>query len=157
MSNESFSDITSVLAVGKAPTLGGPTLKQLKEDHDVRVVIDLNDTKSEAKAAEKVGLKYIGKKIPLIPTVAALEELSETIDREVKAGSKVYVHCHKGIYRGPTVAVAYLIYKGMNADKAIKKMKERRTSALPDIENSQRLLPRIREFESNVRKASDKS
>jgi predicted protein tyrosine phosphatase len=150
--NDGFSNITSVIAVGKAHTHGGPTLKQLKEDHGVGVVVDLNDVKSEAKAAEKLGLKYIGKRISLVPTTADLEFLSKTIDEEVKSGRKVYVHCHKGIYRGPTVAVAYLVYKGMKTDDAIKKMKDHRPIALPDIEHSQRLLPRIREFESTIRK-----
>lgn len=126
-------------------------MRQLKEDHKVGAVVDLNDVKSESKAAEKVGLKYIGKRIPMVPTIAALESLSEAIDREVNNGKKVYVHCHQGVYRGPTVAVAYLIYKGMKASDAIRKTKERRPTALPDIEQSQRLLPRIREFESKVR------
>lgn len=150
--NDGFSDITSVIAVGKAHTHGGPTLKQLKEDHGIGVVVDLNDVKSEAKAAEKMGLKYIGKRISMVPTTADLEFLSRTIDEEVKSGRKVYVHCHQGIYRAPTVAVAYLIYKGMRADKAIEKTREHRPTALPDIEHSQRLLPRIREFESTIRK-----
>lgn len=151
--DKGFSDVTSVLSVGKAPTHGGPTLKQLKEDYGVGAVVDLNDVKSEAKAAAKVGLNYIGKRIPLVPTVEVLESLSEAIDREVKTGKKVFVHCHKGIYRGPTVAVAYLIYKGMDADAAVKKTKDHRPTALPDIEHSQRLLPRIREFESKIRKS----
>jgi protein-tyrosine phosphatase len=150
--NDGFSDITTYLAVGKARTHGGPTLKQLKEDHDVGALVDLNEVKSEAKDAKKIGLKYIGKRVPLVPTAADLEFLSQAIDQEVKAGRKVYVHCHKGIYRGPTVAVAYLIYKGMKTDDAIKKMKDHRPSALPDIEHSQRLLPRIREFESTIPK-----
>jgi hypothetical protein len=151
-STDGFSDVTSLLAVGKAHTHGGPTLKELKEDYGVGAVVDLNDVKSEAKAAEKLGLKYIGKRISLVPTTADLDFLSRTIDEEVKSGRKVYVHCHQGIYRAPTVAVAYLIYKGMKADKAIKKTREHRPIALPDIEHSQRLLPRIKEFESTIRK-----
>jgi hypothetical protein len=149
--NDGFSDITSEIAVGKARTHGGPTLKQLKEDHGVGVVVDLNAVKSEAKDAEKLGLKYIGRRVSLVPTTNDLEFLSRAIDQEVRSGRKVFVHCHQGIYRAPTVAVAYLIYKGMKADAAIKKTQKHRPAALPDIEHSQRLLPRIREFESSIR------
>ncbi len=126
-------------------------MAQLKEEHGIEVVLDLNDKKSEAKTAERSGLKYIGRKTPFIPTPSALEELSKAIDKEVQAGQKVYVHCHKGIYRAPTVAVAYLIYKGMTTDAAVKKVKERRPSALPGIENSQKLIPALNTFEEKLR------
>ena len=65
---DGFSDVANLLAVGKAHSHGGPTLRQLKEDHAVGTVVGLNDVKSEAKAAEKIGLKYIGRKIPMVPT-----------------------------------------------------------------------------------------
>ena len=126
-------------------------MKQLKEDHDVEVVIDLNDTKAEAKAAEKAGLKYIGKKTPFIPTVAILESLAKTIDREIKAGRKVYVHCHQGVFKGPTAAVAYLVYKGLGAQEAVKQVKDRRPIALPGMEDSKRLMPLLMRYESKVR------
>ena len=155
--DEGFTDITTFLAVGKADTHGGPTMKQLKEEHGIEVVLDLNDKKSEAKVAERSGLKYIGKKTPFIPTPSALEELSKTIDKEIQTGQKVYVHCHKGIYRAPTVAVAYLIYKGMKTNEAVKMVKERRPSALPGIEDSQRLIPTLKAFESNVRTSAKPS
>ena len=156
-SDESYSDITSLLAVGKADTHGGPTLKQLKQEHNVEVIIDLNDTKSEAKEAERTGLKYVGKKLPMVPTPSALESLSKTIDQEVKAGQRVYVRCHQGIYRAPTVAVAYLIYKGMKTDAAVKQVRERRPSALPGLEDSQRLLPALKQFEERSRATPKKS
>ena len=126
-------------------------MRQLKEDHAVGTVVGLNDVKSEAKAAEKIGLKYIGRKIPMVPTTVVLESLSESIDREVNAGRKVYVHCHKGIYRAPTVAVAYLVYKGLKKDEAVKQVRDRRPTSLPEIEESQKLLPALRQFERRVR------
>ncbi len=127
-------------------------MKQLKEEYKVGVVVDLNDKKSEAKAAKQVGMKYIGKRMnSLVPAPSLLEALTKTIDREVEAGQRVYVHCHKGIYRAPTVAIAYLIYKGMKTDGAVKKVKERRPSALPGIENSEKLIPMLKTFENNLR------
>ncbi len=126
-------------------------MKQLREEHKIDVVIDLNDKKSEAPKAEKSGLKYIGKKRPMVPTPAALELLSKSIDKEVQAGQRVFVHCHQGIYRAPTVAVAYLIYKGTKTDEAVRQVRKRRPLALPGMENSQRLMPALKLFESKVR------
>lgn len=125
-------------------------MKQLKEEYGIGAVLDLNDVKSEAKAAEKVGLKYIGKKTPFIPTVAILESLSKTIDREIKTGNKVFVHCHKGVYRGPTAAVAYLVYKGLTVEEAVKQVRDRRPIALPGMEDSKRLMPVLKQYESKV-------
>jgi len=150
-SDEGYSDITSFLAVGKADTHGGPTLKQLKEEHKVEVVVDLNDEKSEAQQAKRAGLRYVGKKVPMVPAPSVLESLSKTIDREVMAGQRVFVHCHQGVYRAPTVAVAYLIYKGMKTEDAVKLVKNRRPLALPGLEDSKRLMPALRDFENRVR------
>ncbi len=46
-------------------------MKQLKEEHKIDVVIDLNDKKSEAQKGEKSSLKYVGKKLPIVPTPTA--------------------------------------------------------------------------------------
>ncbi len=132
-------------------------MKQLKQEHHIEVVIDLNDKKSEAKEAERTGLKYVGKKLPMVPTASALESLSKTIDQEVRSGQRVYVHCHQGVYRAPTVAVAYLVYKGMKTDAAVKQVRERRPSAFPGLEGSQRLLPALRLFEERSRATPTKS
>ncbi len=57
-------------------------MRQLREEHGIEVVLDLNDKKSEAKVAQRSGLKYVGKKTPFIPTPSALEGLSKTIDHD---------------------------------------------------------------------------
>ncbi len=126
-------------------------MKRLKEEHQVEVVVDLNDKKSEAQQAKRVGLKYVGKKVSMVPAASVLESLSKTIDQEVRAEQRVFVHCHQGVYRAPTVAVAYLIYKGMKTDDAVKQVRSRRPLALPGIEESKRLMPVLRDFENRVR------
>ncbi len=125
-------------------------MKQLKEEYAISVVVDLNDTKAEGREAEHLGLKYFGKKLPMVPTVAAMESMAKTIDREIREGRKVFVHCHEGRYRAPTIATAYLIYKGMKIENAVKQVRARRPSALPGLENSQRLMPALGTFEKKV-------
>ena len=129
-------------------------MEELKEKHAISVVLDLNDTKAEARHAEKAGLKYIGKRIPMVPTFETMVSLSKAMDKEVRNGKKVFVHCHQGIYRGPTIAAAYLIYKGMSTQEAIKQIRDRRPSALPGIKNSQKLVPALNSFEKKIRSES---
>jgi Dual specificity phosphatase, catalytic domain len=152
--SEGFSDITSVLAVGKSEPHGGPTMKQLKEDYGVGVVVDLVLRQGESGEAQRADLTYVGKKLPMVPTPIMLESLSRTIDQEISAGRKVYVHCHEGKFRAPTVAVAYLVFKGVSVDEAVKHVRSRRDSSLPGLEESKKLLPALRLFESRIRKQS---
>ena len=58
-------------------------MKQLKEDHGVGVVVDLVVRKGESGEAQKADLKYVGKKLPMVPTPIMLESLSRTIDQEI--------------------------------------------------------------------------
>ena len=77
------------------------------------------------------------------PTLAQLDEGVVFIQRIIKAGGKVYVHCGSGVGRAPSIAAAYLIAEGYPLDEAVAKMKRVR----PFI----RLLPvqleRLREYE----------
>jgi len=47
----------------------------------------------------------------MVAATVVHESLSESIDREVNAGRKVYVHCHKGIYRAQPLLLPTLSTK----------------------------------------------
>jgi protein-tyrosine phosphatase len=77
------------------------------------------------------------------PTFAQLDEGVAFIQRIIKAGGKIYVHCGSGSGRSPSLAAAYLIAEGYPLDEAVAKIKQVR----PFI----RILPvqieRLREYE----------
>lgn len=71
-----------------------------------------------------------------------LEELSEAVDwinREIAAGKKVLVHCLVGRGRSGTVAAAYLISKGFNADEAMQRVRRHVCGAIETREQEELL------------------
>jgi len=63
------------------------------------------------------------------PTPDQMEYGVSSIEKLVKLGKKVYVHCKNGHGRSPTLVAAYLIRaRGMTRDEAEDFIKERRPS-----------------------------
>jgi len=60
------------------------------------------------------------------PTLEQLREGIAFVDRVIKDGGKVYIHCAGGIGRAPTMAAAYLANKGRTLDEAIAIIKKAR-------------------------------
>lgn len=58
-----------------------------------------------------------------IPAVGSTIGLCSSIDRTLKHGGRVAVHCHAGLGRTGTVLAAYLIYKGSDAESAIARVR----------------------------------
>ncbi len=57
----------------------------------------------------------------------SLEQLSQGvafIRQVVATGGKVYIHCHSGVGRAPTMAAAYLISQGNPVDEAIARIQQ---------------------------------
>lgn len=57
------------------------------------------------------------------PTLAQLHEGVAFIERIVGDGGKVYIHCHGGMGRAPTMAAAYFISQGLSVTAALDKIK----------------------------------
>jgi protein-tyrosine phosphatase len=82
------------------------------------------------------------------PTLEQLQQGVQRIDEEIKKGGKVYIHCHWGEGRGPTMAVAYLISQGLTLEDAIAHVKKVRTFINPTFVQ----LERLKEFEKTIKK-----
>lgn len=64
---------------------------------------------------------------------------AQLIHTLVKNGHRVLIHCKMGIHRSATMAVAYLIYSGMNKEEAIWQLKKNGPRLYGTEENHQTL------------------
>ncbi|MCE7946377.1 MAG: protein phosphatase [Chloroflexi bacterium CFX4] len=60
------------------------------------------------------------------PTQEQLQRGVEFIHEQISAGRGVYVHCAGGLGRAPTLAICYLVARGLPADEAIRFVSVRR-------------------------------
>lgn len=92
--------------------------------------------------------------IPVIdntaPTIDDLDKGVAFIREIVANGDKVYIHCHSGVGRAPTMTAAYLIAEGMSVDAAVTKVTEVRPfiRILPDQ------LARLYDYQAHVQHTS---
>jgi protein-tyrosine phosphatase len=105
------SQITAHLFLGSQYNLLG--LEKLKALGITAIVnMRMHDTYGEAVHE---GIKYLH--LPTVdntpPPLEVLIKGADFIDKEIKNGGIVYVHCRQGLGRGPTMAMAYLIKTGL--------------------------------------------
>jgi protein-tyrosine phosphatase len=84
------------------------------------------------------------------PTLDHLREGVKFIDKEIKNGGSVYVHCRYGEGRGPSMAISYLMYIGMTLDEAIAYVRKVRPFIRPTLEQ----IDRLKEFEQELRNSN---
>jgi len=65
------------------------------------------------------------------PPLDVLLKGADFIDKEIKNGGKVYIHCRQGLGRGPTMCIAYLIKTGLTYDDAYNLVRKVRTFINP--------------------------
>jgi predicted protein tyrosine phosphatase len=85
----------------------------------VRLLLD------EAKAYE-VEVKH--HRFPIgdfgLPTPGLMKTILDTIDAELQAGRKVYLHCWGGIGRTGTTVGCYLVRRGKTGEEALRQLAE---------------------------------
>lgn len=82
------------------------------------------------------------------PTLEHLRQGVKFIDEEITKGGSVYVHCRHGEGRGPSMAISYLMYKGMTFDEAIAFVRKVRPFIRPTLEQ----IDRLKEYEQELTK-----
>lgn len=80
------------------------------------------------------------------PSLAQLKQGVDFIKKQVDAGGKVYIHCHHGEGRGPTMTAAYLISTGISLDDALDQIRKVRTFIRPTLSQ----LERLKEYEALI-------
>ena len=81
--------------------------------------------------------------IPMDLLISGVEQIEQNID----LNKKVYIHCKEGVSRAPTLAVAYLIKKGMNLDDALNLIRYQR----PFINILSNQIKVLKEFEKKFK------
>lgn len=85
----------------------------------------------------------------------SLEDLSkgvEFIAHHIKRGGAVYIHCQLGEGRGPTMAAAYLISRGLTVDEAIAQLIKYRPFVQPNSSQQKRLAEWQEQYNQTSRK-----
>ena len=76
--------------------------------------------------AQKVGLEGVYQRFAVydhsIPTKEMMKDILDLIDRSIKEGSGVYVHCWGGVGRTGTVVGCYLIRHGFSSEDSLKRV-----------------------------------
>ena len=136
------SKITANLYLGGQYNIRG--LKKLKK-MGITAIVNMRTSSIYAEAKYE-GIKYLH--LPTIDqTPPALEDLikgAAFIEEEINNNGKVYIHCHHGQGRGPSMAIAYLIKKGATFEDAFSLVKSVRTFIKPTPGQTNRL----KEFET---------
>ena len=59
-----------------------------------------------------------------LPTPELMKSILDTIDAELQAGKKIYVHCWAGIGRTGTTVGCYLVRHGKSGDESLRQLGE---------------------------------
>jgi predicted protein tyrosine phosphatase len=57
-----------------------------------------------------------------LPTPALMNEILDTLDAELNAGHKIYLHCWGGIGRTGTTVGCYLVRRGKTGEEALRQL-----------------------------------
>jgi dual specificity MAP kinase phosphatase len=82
------------------------------------------------------------------PSLHDLIKGTDFIVHEIAIGGKIYIHCRKGLGRGPTMAIAYLMRRGATLEDALSLIKKVRPFISPTVAQIGRLNELSLYFES---------
>ena len=146
-----FSRITEDLYIGDTPSR-----KDYKQLHDLGVCLVINMRLERPPAPDmlKPPIKFVW--LPTIDSpglvipICFLRYGARAALNCITKGGKVYAHCQRGRHRGVAMGAAILIAQGVDAEQAMRLIKERRPDADPDIFY---IRSRILRFEKSYKKA----
>jgi atypical dual specificity phosphatase len=113
----------------------------------VRAIISLTGTPLYPEPINRLGFAYLHSHISGAPSLVQLDEIIQFIEEQSAQSNPVVVHCAEGIGRTGTILAAYLVRKGMSADDAISKVREKRPGSIQNLEQENA----IRMFERTLR------
>jgi hypothetical protein len=131
------SRITPHLHLGGQYTLSGWRRLQKR---GVTAVVNLRDEFDDADAGiAPEHYLFLPTVDDTPPTIAQLSQGVRFIQREIKDGGQVYVHCMLGVGRSVTMVAAYLVATGMTPVAAWRAIRRRRPFIQPTLGQEARL------------------
>lgn len=83
----------------------------------------------------------------IIEFISYINSAVEFIHKAIKLKKNVYVHCHYGLMRSPTVIIAYLMkYEKMNKSMAIDWVKNKRPGSFSSLYNFDSVINNYEEY-----------
>ena len=91
---------------------------------------------SEAKFCREKGIEFLSFPIPDrgVPETGDARRLAGSLAREITEGRSVAIHCRAGIGRSAVIAACAMIWSGVAAREALRRIQEARGVSVPDTE-----------------------
>ena len=114
------------------------------------------DSPLEGDMAKGRGISYHGEYVVdgTSPTEAQFVRVTEWMKEQALKKKKIYVHCHAGLGRAPTVVIAYLILAGLPLFTAVGLVRKNRKSR--QLEISMHQVDGITEFAQHVARSRER-
>lgn len=118
---------------------GSAHILYLFEYRNVGLVINLTKTKYDFDPLDKIPEKKKGQieflHVPFhdgeVPTVDQANQVADSVEKTLKRGKSVIIHCLMGLGRTGTMMACYLVkYKNMQPDEAIAFVREKRPGSI---------------------------
>jgi atypical dual specificity phosphatase len=123
-------------------------LKALKEQ-GIKAIVSLTGTPLNPDVLNELGFEYLHSHLSGTPAIEQLDQILRFVEHENAISKPVLVHCGEGKGRTGTVLAAYLIYHGLEADEAIRTVREKRPGSIQTPEQEEAL----QEFERYVKRS----
>jgi protein-tyrosine phosphatase len=127
---------------------GIKAILNVRADEDDPIKKENNER--EKKYCIANGINYCHLPVP-DSTVATDDQLIRGIvfiERNVRLGRRILVHCGEGLGRSPSFVAAYLIFKGNTSEKAVDLMKKKRCRSFEGSDSIH--IPRLKRFEAEL-------
>lgn len=141
-----FSWLEKNKIAGCARPVTESELKAAKEQ-GVKAIVSLTGTPLNPDVVSRLGFEYLHSHISGAPSVEQLDEILKVIEEKNAQSKPVLVHCGEGKGRTGTVLAAYLVYHGLGADVAIRRVREKQPGSIESLEQENA----IRKFETHFR------
>jgi len=107
----------------------------------IKTIISVDAVRPKVEEAKKHHLTYFH--VPIGYTKLSTQQVNMVVKAIISAQKPIYIHCHHGKHRGPTVAsMALIVLEDVDRDRAVNEMKKIGTS-----KNYKGLYETVRQFE----------